>query len=60
VVIPAGVGVKMHANKLLSSVNIAGQRLTRSGDEWVSPNYATATSKVDLRIDNVIGSINVR
>jgi hypothetical protein len=60
VVIPAGVGVKMRANKLLSSVNIAGQRLTRSGDEWVSPNYATATSKVDLRIDNVIGSINVR
>ena len=60
VVIPSGVGVKLRTSRVLSSLNIAGQRFTRSGDEWVSDNYATATSKVDLRIDNVIGSINVR
>ncbi len=60
VVVPAGVGVKMRVNKLLSSLNMDEQRFTRSGNEWVSNNYASATSKVDLRIDNVIGSINVR
>ncbi len=60
VVIPPWVGVKMRANKLLSSVNVGGGRLTRSGDDWVSDNYTTSPSKIDLRIDNVMGTINVR
>jgi hypothetical protein len=60
VVVPPGVGVKMRANRLLTSVNVGGGRFTHSGDEWVSDNYATSSSKVDLRIDNVMGSINVR
>jgi hypothetical protein len=50
----------MRANKLLSSVNVGGGRLTRSGDDWVSDNYTTSPSKIDLRIDNVMGTINVR
>jgi hypothetical protein len=60
VLVPSGVGVKMRANKLLSSLNVDGQRFTHSGDAWVSDNYATASSKIDLRIDNVLGTINMR
>jgi hypothetical protein len=60
VLVPPAVGVKLRANKLLTGVNVGGGRFTRSGDEWVSGNYATAPSKIDLHIDNVMGSINVR
>jgi hypothetical protein len=60
VVVPPGVGVRMRTNKLLTSVNVGGGRFTHSGDEWVSDNYATSASKIDLRIDNVMGSIDLR
>lgn len=60
VVIPAGVGVKMRTNKLLASLHVDERRFTRSGDTWESDNYATARSKLDLRIDTVLGTINVR
>jgi hypothetical protein len=60
VVIPPWVGVKMRANKLLTTVNVGGGRFTHSVDEWVSDNYATSPSKIDLHIDNVMGSINLR
>jgi hypothetical protein len=60
IVAPPGVGVRMRANKLLTAVNVGGGRFTHSGDEWVSYNYATSPSRVDLRIENVIGSIDLR
>jgi hypothetical protein len=60
IVVLPGVGVRMRANTLLTSVNVGGDRFTHSGDEWVSYNYATSLSKVDLRIESVIGSIDLR
>jgi len=60
VVIPSGVGVKLRANKLLGSLNLDRAGFTRSGSDWVSANYATSSGKIDLEIDNVIGSINVK
>jgi hypothetical protein len=59
VLIPPGVGVKLRADRLLTSVNVGGG-FTHSGDEWVSGNYSTSPSKIELRIQNVIGTINVR
>ena len=52
--------MKIRANKLLSSLNVDESRFNRSGDNWVSDNYATAPNKIDLRIDTVLGTINVR
>lgn len=60
VLAPSGVGVRIRANRLLSSVNIDERRFTRSGNDWVSDNYGSAAMKVDLQITNVIGTINVR
>jgi len=60
VVIPSGVGVKMHTNRLLSTLHVEGHNLTRSGDTWESDNYASSFNKLDLHIDTVFGTINVR
>jgi hypothetical protein len=58
--VPSGVGVKISTSRLLSSLHVDESRFSRSGDSWVSNNYATSTSKLDVRIDNVLGSINIQ
>ena len=60
IIAPAGAGIRVWPSKLLGSLNISGHRLVQSGKYWVTENYATATSKLDVRAEIVLGSINLR
>ena len=57
---PVGVGIRLRAIKLLGSLNITGHQLTQSGNYWVTDNYATAASRLDIRAEVVLGTINLR
>jgi len=58
--IPQDVGAKIKVFKGLSGVNVSSGRFVRSGDEYVSTNYATAENKLDLEVKSGIGAITIR
>jgi hypothetical protein len=60
IIAPVGVGIRVWPSKLLGSLNITGHQLIQSGKYWVTDNYAAAASKLDLRAEVVLGSINLR
>ncbi|HNT05192.1 MAG TPA: DUF5668 domain-containing protein [Anaerolineae bacterium] len=57
---PVGVGIQLRPSRLLGSLNISGHQLSQSGSYWISDNYASAASRVDIRAEVVLGSINLR
>lgn len=58
--IPPDVGAKIRVSKGLSGVNVSSGRFVRSGDEYVSSNYATAENKLDLEVRSGIGAVTIR
>lgn len=55
--LPRSVGVRVEMAKFLSSFAAAGW--TRDGDTYLSPGYAAAERKVDIRLATTIGNVNV-
>jgi len=61
IVVPAGVGVRVQVDAALAGVTTpSGQMFGPGENEYTSPNYATAKSRVDLRIEQAIGAIVIR
>lgn len=58
--VPAGVAGKIYVQSGLSGINIDTSRFMRSGSYYESPDYASATNKVDIRIETGVGSVSVR
>ena len=58
--IPPGVAARIDTRLGASSTNIDASRFPKVGDVYISPDYDTATNKVDLRIDSGASSITVR
>lgn len=58
--IPTGVAARIRAGGGLASVSVDRNRFPRQGGVYESPDYETASNKVDLRIDTGVGSISVR
>jgi hypothetical protein len=44
---------------IIGSNNFGSQGLTRSGDTWESPGYATAANQIDLRTEANAGSVEL-
>lgn len=59
-VAPVGVGIRLRSSRLLGSLNITGHQLTQVGSYWITDNYETAGSKLDIRAEVVLGTINLR
>jgi hypothetical protein len=57
--IPSGVAARIRAGGGLASVNVDRNRFPRQGGVYQSPDYETASNKVDLKIETGVGSINV-
>ncbi|MCP4539303.1 MAG: hypothetical protein GY832_19375 [Chloroflexi bacterium] len=57
--IPSGVAARIRAGGGLASVNVDRNRFPREGGVYQSPDYETASNKVDLKIDTGVGSIYV-
>ena len=58
--VPAGVAGKIYVQSGLSGINIDTSRFMHSGSYYESPDYASATNKVDIRIETGVGSVSVR
>jgi hypothetical protein len=58
--IPENVGAKVRVSRALTAVRLENPRLARSGDEYVTDNYAAAENKLDLRIESAVGAITIR
>ena len=59
VCLPPGLGVQVTASDSLSSSDIAGAGLVRTGGVWQTPNYATAPHKANLSFDTSLGSLKL-
>lgn len=56
--IPRGVAARIDAGGGLGDVRVLGDYI-REGDVYVSPDFATATNRVDLRASKGLGAITV-
>lgn len=59
VVVPAGLAVRMQVDRGLGGFDIQGD-FQHNGDEYVSPGYANAADRADIRINGGIGHITVQ
>jgi hypothetical protein len=55
---PDGVGLRVSSTEVLGSTSF-GPGFSRQGDAWVSPDWATATQRADVRMTINVGSANV-
>lgn len=58
-VVPEQVGVKIKLSGFTSSTNFAGDGLALQDKEWVSSNYDSAKTKVDMSISVAAGKIDL-
>ena len=57
--VPAGVAARIRSRMTLGSTQIDRSRFPQVGDEFMSPDYATATNRVDLDIQGGVGSLRI-
>jgi hypothetical protein len=57
--IPEGVGARVRIDKGLGNLNVRNNRLSRSGNDYVSSNYDTAANKLELDINGGVGNITI-
>jgi hypothetical protein len=58
--IPEGVAADIRSDSGLADISIDERRFPRSGKHYISPDYDTATNKVDIRLETGVSSIKVR
>ena len=54
---PGELGLRIHGTTALGATTYNG--LTRSGDAWETPGYASATHHADLTVSASVGSVNI-
>ena len=58
--IPPGVAARIRTQSGLAAISIDQGRFPRQGKVYQSPDYETASNKIDLEIETGVSSINVR
>jgi hypothetical protein len=53
------VGARVRIDKGLGNVSMRNNRLSRSGNDYVSSNYDTAANKLELDINGGVGNITI-
>jgi hypothetical protein len=57
--VPAGVAARIHSRMALGSTQVDESRFPRVGDGWETPDYTTATNRVEIEIQGGVGSARV-
>jgi hypothetical protein len=57
--VPEGVAARIRIDGGMQSTSVDESRFPKSGDLYVSPNFDTATNKVDLQIDGGLATVSV-
>jgi hypothetical protein len=60
VIVPEGVAARISSDSGLSSVDVDTSRFPRSGGEYISPGYGSATDRVYIRIQVGAASVDIR
>ncbi|MCC7358568.1 MAG: hypothetical protein IT317_03775 [Anaerolineales bacterium] len=60
IVVPAGVAARIHGTVAVGSLNVDQQRFPRRNGGYESPDYETATHRVELNLEGGVGSTVVR
>jgi hypothetical protein len=60
IVVPEGVAARVTSSSGLSDVDIDASRFPKSGDVWASPDFDTATNRVEIEIKVGASSVSVR
>jgi hypothetical protein len=60
VIVPQGVAATFKESSGLSGVTVDTSRFVQNGHTYQSPDYATATNKVDITFEGGVGSIDLR
>jgi hypothetical protein len=58
--VPSGVAARIQTEAGLASITVNRDRFPREGGVYRSPDYDTASNKVDLHIEAGVGSVDVR
>lgn len=58
--VPAGVAARIRSMVALGSTSVDETRFPRSLDGWSSPDFETATNRVELELHGGLGSVKVR
>jgi predicted membrane protein len=58
IVVPDGMEVRLNTNALLGGVEVPSD-YKRVGDAYQSPGYNSASQRIDIDVDQVIGKITV-
>lgn len=58
--VPTGVAARIHGTVALGSIRVDEERFPRFGSDYQSPDYGSATNRVDLDINGGVGSVRVR
>lgn len=59
-VIPESVGLKIHLSGIASDTNFTGDGLFLSDKEWVSPNYNSAKTTIEMDISMAAGKVDLQ
>jgi hypothetical protein len=57
--VPAGVAASIHSRIALGSTQVDTARFPRNGDRYESPDYATATNRVEIDLQGGVGTFRV-
>jgi hypothetical protein len=58
-VVPENVGLKIHMSGITSGTNFAGDGLFLNNKEWISSNYDSANTKIEMNISVAAGKVNL-
>jgi hypothetical protein len=58
--VPAGVAAMIRVNAALAGIHVDPARFPRMGDFYRSPDWDTASSKVEISVETGVGSVDVR
>ena len=54
------MAARIEAKSGLSSFTIDEHRFPRSGDYYISPDFATAQNRIELKVDSGVASIDIK
>jgi hypothetical protein len=57
--VPEGVAARVRVEGALSSTHVDRARFPRQGGTYLSPDYDTATNRVDIKVETGVGSITI-
>jgi hypothetical protein len=60
IVIPPGVAASIVSNNTFGVSEVDKSRFPQKGQAYVSPDYDTASRKIDLKVDSTFGRVNIK